>query len=148
MPRLIKPSIKNLQIFVDDRGVFVPFIQNIEVSRELKIKRVYYIRNSQKNVIRGFHFHRKEWKVFTIIQGSAKFVAINPDNPKEKYIFVCSERESMTIIVPPGYANGWMSLEDNTILLAGSSATLEESLKDDKRFDPYLWEDFWTIKAR
>lgn len=148
MSKTIKPFVKNNLIFIDDRGVFAPFIQNTEVSKVQKIKRIYYIYNFQKGTIRGFHFHEKEWKYFTIISGSAKFVVINPNKPKEKYEFVCSDKFSTTVTVPPGYANGWVSLENKTILLAASSSTLEESVKDDKRFDPNLWGDVWTVKAR
>jgi len=144
----IKPFAQHLQIFSDDRGIFAPFIQNTEVSKKLKIKRIYYVYNSQNGVIRGFHFHKKEWKYFTVVSGNAKFVVINPDNPREKYEFSCSDRSATLITVPPGYANGWVSLEDKTILLAASTSTIEESIKDDKRYDPFLWGDVWSVKAR
>lgn len=104
--------------------------------------------NHSKGVIRGFHYHQKEWKFFVIVNGAAKFIILNPSRPKEIYNFVSSSRKNNLIIVPPGFANGWMSLEDNTILLCASNLSTNESLKDDQRFDPYKWGDLWTVKAR
>lgn len=143
------PFAKELEVFSDDRGVFVPFIQNAnKLENGQMIKRVYYIYNYGKKIIRGFHLHKKEWKYFTIVSGAAKFVAINPENSKNKYEFISSIRKPTAIVIPPDFANGWVSLEENTILLAASTETIEESLADDKRFDPYKWGDVWSVKGR
>lgn len=139
------PSIHPLEVFTDDRGVFVPFTN---VSAETPIKRVYYVYNYGAGIVRGFHFHLNEWKYFTIVSGAAKFVAINPENPEEMFTFVSSSRKPNCVMIPQGYANGWVSLEENTILLCGSTSTIEESIKDDKRFDPYQWGDVWSVKGR
>jgi len=146
------PSHQELNTFADDRGVFVPFLNNAEVLSSGKknlIKRIYYIYNFGMGVIRGFHFHKKEWKYFTVVSGSAKFIAINPKNPKQIFTFISSDRKANLIIIPPGFANGWVSLENNTILVCASTSSLEESLKDDKRFDPYRWgKDIWKVRGR
>lgn len=139
------PSTKQLDVFTDDRGVFVPFLDS---NSEMPIKRIYYVYNYGKGVIRGFHFHKIEWKYFTIVSGAAKFVAINPENPEEIFTFISSSRKPNCIIIPPEYANGWISLEENTILLCGSTATIDESIKDDKRFDPQQWGDVWSVTGR
>ena len=139
-----KPFIKDTPVFADDRGTFVPFLDGPEPA----VRRVYYVVNQAKGTVRGFHFHKVEWKYFTIVRGSAKFVAINPENPEEKYTFVSSDRKPNTIVIPPGYANGWISLEDHTILVCGSSSTTQESIADDKRFDPHQWGDVWSVKSR
>lgn len=138
------PFAKQGTVFTDDRGYFVPFLDN----KEIVVKRIYSVVNPTCGIVRGFHFHKKEWKYFTIVRGSAKFVALDPKKPKEKFTFVSSERFPTIISIPPGYANGWVSLEDNTILLCASTATTKESLKDDKRFDPHKWGDVWSIKPR
>ena len=148
MQNTIIPNIKNLQIFDDDRGVFIPMFQNASSLDSKSIQRVYYVYNYGKDSIRGFHYHEKEWKYFTIVSGAAKFIAINPKNPKEKYEFVSSSRKPTLVTIPPNYANGWISLEENTILVCASSSSLEESVKDDKRFDPYAWGDLWKIIPR
>jgi dTDP-4-dehydrorhamnose 3,5-epimerase-like enzyme len=148
MKNKMVPFMKSLDVFSDDRGIFVPFLQNDALETNLEIKRVYYIYNYGKKIIRGFHYHKREWKYFTIVNGSAKFIAINPDNPEEKFTFVSSSRKQNLIVIPPEFANGWISLEENTILICGSTSTIEESLKDDKRFDPYKWGDVWSVEGR
>lgn len=151
MKKSIKPFSTTISVSSDDRGVFVPFfdvIANQKTSRGDKIKRLYYVYNYGSRVIRGFHFHKKEWKFFIIVSGAAKFVAIDPKHPKEKYIFTSSSRFPNLIVVPPEYANAWMSLTDDTILICASTATLSESIRDDIRYDPYEWGDVWKVKPR
>lgn len=148
---MAKPLKMSIKISSDDRGVFVPFLNGIDVftgESSLVIKRVYYVYNCGRGIIRGFHFHQYEWKYFCIACGAAKFVAVNPLHAEERFVFVSSERKPDLVVIPPGYANGWMSLEEKTVLVCGSTATLEESLNDDQRFDPYTWGDVWTVKSR
>src|SRR3989344_62470 len=78
------PHTKEGALFVDDRGHFAPFLDNAEIP----VRRVYYVVNHSPGVIRGFHFHEKEWKYFTIVQGMAKFVALTPEKPEETFTFV------------------------------------------------------------
>jgi dTDP-4-dehydrorhamnose 3,5-epimerase-like enzyme len=122
---------------------------NLEEDLRKKIKRVYIVGNYGKGVIRGFHFHKKEIKIFHIARGAAKFIALNPSRPqKDRYVFTISDRCPQLVIIPPGYANGWISLEDNTILVALSTSTFKESAKDDIRYDPYKWGNVWKVTAR
>jgi len=51
------------------------------------------------------------------------------------------------LCVPPGYANGFKTLEDNTIIMFYSTSTLEESKGDDYRFDWDKW-DIWQEDYR
>lgn len=148
--REVKPYINEINSYSDERGVFCSFLNNAHLidQEHLPTKRVYYIYSYGHGIVRGFHFHQKEWKNFIIVSGSAKFVAINPENPEEKYTFVSSARKPNVVVIPPGYANGWMALEDNTILICASSATFEESVSDDVRFDPFKWGDVWTVQNR
>lgn len=143
-----KPEKLNLEIYSDDRGWLVPLTNILKEKLEKPVKRVYVVGNFGKGVIRGFHFHKQEIKIFYIARGSAKFVAINPEDPNDKHIFVTSDKNPELVIIPTGYANGWMSLEENTLLISISTSTFEESAKDDFRYDPYEWGDVWSTKAR
>ena len=145
-----KPQAIELKVFCDDRGVFVPVmdeLQNLD-PKIGRIERIYYVANPTRGVIRGFHYHKKEWKFFTIVKGSAKFVAVDPDKPEVIYSFIGSDRKANLINIPPGYANGWVSLEDGTVLLCASTADTKGSIADDKRFDPFKFGDVWTVKGR
>lgn len=114
----------------------------------LAIKRVYSVYNYATGIVRGFHYHKREWKYFVIVAGAAKFIAINPDKPEERFVFVSSVRRPNLVVVPPGFANAWVSLEPSTMLVCASTASLEESIADDHRYDPYTWGDLWSVKGR
>lgn len=151
MENLIKePQVIEYPVFADDRGIFAPVLDEIQsfLPQIGQIKRIYYVVNHSKGVIRGFHYHEKEWKFFAIVAGAAKFVILSPDDPSKIYTFVSSSRKNNLVIVPPNYANGWMSLKDNTVLLCASNSTTAESRVDDKRYDPFKWGDVWTVKGR
>ena len=49
--------------------------------------------------------------------------------------------------IPSSYANGFMSLRDDSTLLILSNRSLSESTKDDFRFNPHYW-DPWNISAK
>jgi len=146
-----KPYAQAIAVRGDDRGTFVPFLNEANALPDwegLAIKRLYYVYNYGSGVVRGFHFHQKEWKYFIVVSGAAKFVALSPDKPEEIFTFISSARMPNLIVIPPGFANGWVSLEDNTVLVCGSTASFEESIADDKRMDPYKWGDVWEVKGR
>ncbi len=142
------PYAIELEIYDDDRGFLVPLTNKLLPEN---IRRVYVVGNFSKGTIRGFHYHFKEIKMFYIIKGSAKFVAINPENPDEKYEFVITERKPKVVVIPPKYANGWVSLADNTLLVSMSSRTIDEIREDndDIRYDAFKWgKEIWEVKAR
>lgn len=144
-----RPQSVNLECHSDDRGYLVPLTNELENVVPEKIKRVYVVGNFGKGTIRGLHFHKKEVKVFYIVRGAAKFVAISPESPeKDMHVCALSDKKPALFIIPPGYANGWISLADDTLLVGLSTSTFEESVKDDIRYDPYKWGDIWSTKPR
>jgi dTDP-4-dehydrorhamnose 3,5-epimerase len=147
-----------IKIAIDDRGVLLQLfeIKNKKISFDGQnyidlppIKRIYLIRNFSKDIIRGMHYHEYEWKYFIVIRGSAKFViSPTPHIGEETKTFVLSETKPEVLIVPPGNYNGWIALEDNTLLLGMSNFSLEESLNDDKRIPPDNFLELFKVKSR
>jgi len=60
---------------------------------------------------------------------------------------VLSDKSPAVLFLPPGYANGFMSLTDDAKLLFFSTSKLEDGLQDDLRYDAHHW-DPWTIDER
>jgi dTDP-4-dehydrorhamnose 3,5-epimerase len=58
-----------------------------------------------------------------------------------------NQSDSNFVYIPKGYANGSMSLEENSELLIFSTSSLEESLKDDIRYKADYWNP-WKIVQR
>ena len=136
----------SIETHVDDRG----FLNQIfETTQNLfpEVKRIYVVGNFGKGVIRGLHMHRTEWKYFYVVKGAAKFVAVKEGEGNPETI-VLSEKNPSILVVPPSYYHGWMSLEEDTVLIGISSRTVEESLKDDIRVDPNKFGDVWSVKPR
>ena len=143
---LQRPYLVDVPAFTDDRGVFSAVTN--ELSKELQIARVYVIHNFGRGVIRGFHKHQRETKMFSIVRGAAKFVTVAGEGERVHQLFVLSDRRPQVLVVPPGWYNGWMSLEESTTLLGMSTAAFQESAADDERIEPYAFGDFWTVVGR
>lgn len=127
-------------LVVDDRGV-VRFVNDFDFK---KVKRFYQVENHQAGFIRAWHGHKHEDKYVYVAHGSALVGAVNLDT-EEIESFVLSDKKPRVLWIPPNHANGFMTLEKDTILIFFSSSTLEESTKDDIRF-PYDKWNIWDIK--
>ena len=134
---------------VDDRGA-VSFVNDFDFSG---VKRFYKVTNHMAGFVRAWHAHRREAKYVTVLQGAAIIGAVRIDNwekpskelPVERYVM--SSKKPQVLYIPPGYANGFMSLSSDLKLIFFSTATLEESSNDDIRFDAGYW-DIWNVIER
>lgn len=113
-------------IFHDARGYFYePY--NRKTFAEIGIGEEFVQDNqsfSQKGVIRGLHFQNPphaQAKLLRVLQGSIWDVAVDirKSSPTYgKYFGVELSAENKTIFyVPKGFAHGFLTLEDNTLLL-------------------------------
>ena len=143
-PVLIKGGLS-----VDDRGE-VGFVNDFHFDG---VKRFYTLQNHSKGFVRAWHGHKKESKYFHVIKGAALVCAVKIDDwstPSQglKVIkYTLSEKSPSALFIPSGYANGFMSLTDDCKIIVFSTSTIEESLKDDFRFDARYW-DPWKVEER
>ena len=153
------PKVINGGVAIDDRGS-VTFVNDFDFSG---VKRFYQVQNHRRGFIRAWHGHKKEAKYVYVPSGSALVGAI----PMPEYVymdeiggdveiipgdkrpekFVLSSKSPKVLYIPENYANGFMTLEENTIVQFFSTSTLEESLGDDIRFDYDKW-DIWKEDFR
>jgi len=162
--KIQEPVLLKIQSISDDRGLLIPFTDDLD--HDL-FKRSYLVEDYGSGIIRGLHYHKKEIKIFTIASGAAKFITMKlPEevadrNQKEEILdylkkypdsvqtWVLSNRHHGVLIIPPYYANGWVSLEDHTVLVSLSNLRYEEAREDDIRIDPYIiGEDKWKVIGR
>jgi dTDP-4-dehydrorhamnose 3,5-epimerase len=143
-PRLIDGGIA-----VDDRGS-VSFVNEFGFEG---IRRFYVIANHRAGFVRAWHGHRRESKYMTVVAGAALIAAVAiddweaPSKTAEVHRFVLSATKPAVLFIPPGYANGSMSLTEDARIVVFSTATVEESRGDDIRFDARYW-DVWTVEER
>jgi len=143
MPEMMKGGIA-----VDDRGS-VRFVNDFNFSG---VKRFYQVENHRRGFIRAWHCHRKEGKYVYVPKGSALVGAapLKDDSTLDcanGRKFVMSSSSPSALFIPPNYGNGFMSLEEGTILMFFSTSTLEESKGDDIRLPFDAW-DIWQEDFR
>jgi dTDP-4-dehydrorhamnose 3,5-epimerase-like enzyme len=145
----LKPHLVEAGIAVDDRGRLT-FANTFSLTG---FKRFYTIENHHIGFVRAWHGHQRESKAFFPLRGA--FVAgavaiddwINPSLDAEVSRVVLASDKPELFVVPPGYANGTMSLTQDALLLVFSSHSLGESIDDDFRFAADHW-DIWQTKYR
>jgi dTDP-4-dehydrorhamnose 3,5-epimerase len=145
-------------VAVDDRGS-VRFVNDFNFEG---VKRFYHVENHSRGFIRAWHGHRKEGKYVYIARGSALVGAVRMERREdlegvapdalieregEVQKYVLSSKSPKVLWIPPNHANGFMTLEEDSIIQFFSTSSLEESLDDDIRF-PYDKWDIWNIEYR
>ncbi len=145
-PRLIPGGMA-----VDDRGQLI-FVNGFSFR---SVQRFYIVENFSTHVVRAFHGHLKEEKFILVISGSAIVAVVqfgDPSNPNwntKPHRFVLSDRQPQILYVPAGYANGFRPIESKTRIMFFSTATLEDSAKDDFRFPYDGWgKSIWEVDSR
>lgn len=144
LPHLIEGGLA-----VDDRGD-TAFINDFHFEG---VKRFYMLSNHRAGFVRAWHAHRCEAKYVTVVQGAAVVAAVaidnweHPSKNAEVHRYVLSAQKPAVLYIPPGYANGLMSLTTDAKLIVFSTSTLEESRNDDMRYDARYW-DAWQVIER
>lgn len=134
---------------VDDRGT-VGYVNDFNFKG---VKRFYTVTNHRAGFVRAWHAHHHEAKYVTVTRGAAVIGAVKIDSwekPSKKCQvsrYVLSASKPSVVYIPPGYANGFMSLTEDTMVVFFSTATVEESRNDDVRFDAHYWE-IWEVAER
>jgi len=128
---LCKPSpIKGLVVIEptllgDSRGFFMESY-SVRDFEELGITETFVQDNhskSHRGVLRGLHFQRArpQGKLIRVIAGSVFDVAVDlrPESPTfgEWFGLELSSRNHLQLFVPPRFAHGFLTLEDNTEFL-------------------------------
>lgn len=128
--KIIETSLKGLFIletdhFQDVRGSFQKlfnFNNFKENGLETDFKEFYYS-VSYKNVIRGMHFQLPPYehiKLVYVSKGKIKDVVIDlrkqSSTYKKYYSIDLNETDARYLYIPKGFAHGFLSLEDNTIV--------------------------------
>ena len=133
--------------FKDNRGK-IDFFNSFSFN---DVKRFYIIKNQKTRPVRAWQGHKIEKKYFLAVNGSFMVCAVkiddweNPSPNLRVYNFDLSDKNPKLLIVPPGYANGFKALTEDSNLLVFSNLNLDESQKDIYRFSQDLWYNWNTV---
>ena len=132
-------DVKDIDIHQDERGYLFEMVHNYDLD---KFGQVYFVQNPIKDTIRAFHKHNKLVDYFTIVNGSAKFVFGDAEDPDIVESVVLTARNPQMIVVPAGIYHGWKSLEDNTILASVGSEVYNAEDPDEERI---AWDSYGSV---
>jgi dTDP-4-dehydrorhamnose 3,5-epimerase len=130
MGKLIETKIKDLyviepKVFEDSRGYFLESF-NQRVFKELGLETIFVQDNqslSQKGVVRGLHYQnpdKSQIKLIKVVSGSILDVAVDIRKESPTYgqhvSTILSSDNKRMFYVPHGFAHGFLTLEDNTVV--------------------------------
>ena len=122
--KIVKTKFKDLLLYKkdtykDNRGYF----RELFIEKNFKNKFPFDIMSlSKKNVLRGLHLQmtNPQGKLLTVIRGKMFDVAVDCRKKSKTYgkhfSIILSDKDNTSLFVPKGFAHGFCSLEDNTIL--------------------------------
>lgn len=133
------------KVFEDERGYFFESYNNFSFKQH-HITAEFVQDNqslSQKNVLRGLHFQNPPYaqgKLVRVITGSALDVAVDIRKDSPTYgsyfsIVLDSSKKNM-LWIPPGFAHGFLTLEDDTIFAYKCTNIYNKNSEDS-----ILWND-------
>jgi|TARA_B110000259_G_scaffold187629_1_gene242585 dTDP-4-dehydrorhamnose 3,5-epimerase len=138
------------ELFKDQRGFFKEIFQNrIEKNNKFVFDCMSY---SKKNVLRGLHIQRKnsQAKLITVVHGAIYDVCVDLRKKSktygEKFSIKLSQNSNTSIIIPAGFAHGFLCLTKNCVLYYKSS-----KYRDKNSEVSILWNDpdlkiNWPVK--
>jgi len=155
--QLIKTNFDGLyiiqhKIFSDERGLFIKtYNQEIfmQLRIDLEIKERYYS-ISHKNILRGMHFQtppEDHIKLVTVISGKILDVVLdirkNSQTFGKCFSIEINSTEGKTIYIPKGFAHGFLSLEDDTIVEYNQTTCYSPKNDSGIRYDSFSYD--WKI---
>lgn len=126
----------DLEINQDSRGALYEVLHKSDIPTDIDLQQVYIVSDPIRGTIRAFHRHEKLWDFFHIVRGSAIFCLEQVGVVRK---IILSERKPQLLVVPPSVYHGWMSLEDNTILVSIGSEEYDQDNPDEERVK---WDSF------
>ena len=113
------------KIFRDERGYFYEN-HNANNYKQIIGKDLKFVQDniscSKKNILRGLHFQEKnsQGKLVSVVSGSVYDVAVDLREGSNTFLktfgLELSSKNHKQLWIPPGFAHGFLSLADNTIV--------------------------------
>lgn len=140
----------------DQRGLFTKtynlnMFQELDLGRDLEVKESL-CSISKKNVIRGMHYQRQPHgcaKIMSVVKGKILDVMVglgsdhNRHNKGKFFSVELSADNNDSIYVPDGYANGFLVLSDEVVVVYHQTSHFNADADTGIRFDSFGFS--WPI---
>jgi len=141
------------ELFEDHRGSFSRLYSRSYFSDNSKfpgIENVNLSVNPQKYTLRGFHYSEidaNETKIFYCVSGGIFNVTIDVRKNSETYgqmqIIELSASDNVSIIIPSGCANAWMTMQTDTKIIYLVSSEYQPDKERGIRYDDPILDIKW-----
>lgn len=143
------------KVFIDSRGYFYE-----SYNKELFLKNGINFEFRQdnqslsfKNALRGLHFQNppyEQGKLVRVITGSVKDVVVdirkNSPTYGKHFSVILSSKENKMLWIPPGFAHGFVTLEDNTIFSYKCTNVYHKESESGIIFNDKILNINWEVK--
>lgn len=141
------------KFFPDTRGILIKEYESTPFSKIINEPFLEeYVSISKKNVLRGLHLQenpKPQGKLISVINGEIFDVAVDMREHSHHYLKYVSRNlkaeSNESIWIPPGFAHGFLSLTENSVVLNRCTNEIEQSLERGIRWnDPSVgikWPD-------
>ena len=161
--KFIKTKIKNLYIinpepYIDRRGSFRRNFCKKEFQQEkinFNIKQTNISQNKFKYTLRGFHFQKGKYaedKIITCIKGEIYNIVLDMRKNSLTYLkwkyFVLNDKNRISIIVPKGCANAYLTLKDDTQIFYYHSQFYNKNSEEKVRYNDPFFNFKWPKKPK
>jgi dTDP-4-dehydrorhamnose 3,5-epimerase len=144
---LIKPDI-----FEDHRGQFVEIFNKKEFEKcHISVEFIQDdISTAAKNVLKGIHGDFVTKKLVSCLFGKLYFIVLDYNRDSKSFgewqSFILSDRNRYQILIPPGFGNGFLSLEDNSIFSYKQSTYYDRSKQFTIKYNDDRFNIFWPCE--
>ena len=144
--------------FIDNRGVFTRIYcekQFEEFGIEKKISQMNLSFNKYEYTLRGFHYQEEphgEDKTMKCIAGAIYDIVVDLRKDSNTYLqwisFEFTEKDSVSLYVPKGCANAFLTLKPNTLMHYNSSNAYSPSNEKGIRYNDPLFNFKWKSEPK
>lgn len=149
---VIKPHLHK-----DLRGSFNRAFCKREIQKLFKfdVKQTNISFNRKKSTLRGFHYQKKkleESKIINCISGKIFNCVIDLRKKSKTFLkqfnIELSQKNRLSVIVPPGCANAYLTLENNSTVYYIMNSFYKKGSYDGIRFNDPIVKIKWPIKPK
>ena len=141
---------------LDERGYFQRISDQSEIKNTCSANFIQssLSYNSSKGTIRGLHFQAapsKEWKYVTCLKGAAFdcVVDLRKDSPTygQHLEFELTQDNGLSVLIPPGVAHGFQTLENETYINYQMTDVFNQSLARTLNWKDDTLDIKWPLKV-
>jgi dTDP-4-dehydrorhamnose 3,5-epimerase len=151
-----KPEFGELFRFQDERGSWSRiFDQKLFPNLKNPIAQSSISITNSKGTLRGLHSLNQtagEWKLVTVCQGTIWDVAadIRKESPTfgDCYSAELSGEMGSFVLIPPGWAHGFITLTDNVVMAYSMTAEYNQALEIGARWDSASLNIQWPMQPK